>query len=444
MLAKPIPLTRKIEQEKKIGVKNMKVALILCPSWTIESPSYTVGILSAILRRHGHIVRGFDLNIDIYRNCKDDKDIETWQMDEKGTVWYEEGHVLDFIKRHNDYIEKYITDVLDYGASIIGFTVYSTSRYFSYEIARRIKELDSTRIIIFGGSQCFKNCEGLDTLRRPYIDSVCFGEGDTAFPKMLEQIERNKGKVARCLGFSIKDRKGDIVDCGEERLVTDLNALPYADYSDFDLNKYTKKLLPIATSRGCLGHCTFCNEAPHWKRYRFRTAENIYQEMSFQLSRYPGIKEFWLNDSLINGNIKMLDKLCSLLIENRANITYGGQALIRQEMDHRLLAKMKDSGCVLISYGLESGSDTVLKCVRKTYDTKTAEKVIRDTCATGIKTIFNIVTGFPCEGEKEFNETADFIRRNLTYTKEIAVMPLLLLKGSYLYEHTEEGGIDRN
>ena len=422
----------------------MKIALVLCPSWTIESPSYTLGVLSSNLRRNGHRVKCFDFNIDIYRNCKDQKEIDTWQMDEKGAVWYEEEHILNFMQKHYKYIESLIDGMLSCNPDVIGFTVYSTSRHFSYELAMRIKEKDNKIIIVFGGPQCFRNCEGMDTLKRPYIDAVCLGEGDIALPKMLSIIAKNKGAIGRCAGFGIRDKAGNIIDCGDEKLLDDLSMIPYADYSDFDINKYTKRLLPIATSRGCLGRCEFCNESPHWKRYRFRTAENIYNEIRFQLDKYPEIKEFWFNDSLINGNIRMLNELCDLLIKNKLNIRYGGQALTRQEMEGELLKKMKESGCILISYGLESGSNTVLKKMRKNYNIDTAEKVIRDTHRAGIDVIFNIIVGFPGETEKEIEETMYFTERNLDYAKEISIMPLLLLKGSYIYENAENIGIDLN
>ena len=420
----------------------MKAALILCPSWTVESPSYTLALLSANLRKHGHETRCFDLNIGMYRNCGDQEEVETWQMDEKGAVWYEESYVSDFIRKHNDYIEKAINEILDYNPEVIGFTVYSTSRHFSYEFAKRIKEKDSKKVIIFGGPQCFRNCEDVDILKHPYIDAACFGEGDVAFQNMLNVIAKNKGAVDRCAGFGIRDKTGKVIDCRDEALLKDLDVLPYADYSDFDLNKYTKKLLPISTSRGCLGNCKFCNESPHWKRYRFRTAENIYNEIRFQLDKYPEIKEFWFNDSLINGNIKILEKLCDLFIKNKLKIRYGGQALIRPGMDTRLLEKMKQSGCAIISYGLESGSNTILKKMGKMYTAETAEKVIKDTYDSGIEVIFNIIVGFPGEGEKEFGETKAFMQSNLNYAKEISIMPLLLIKGSCIYENADKIGVD--
>ena len=181
----------------------MKIALVLCPSWTVESPPYTLALLSAILRKQGHSVKCFDLNIDMFRHCDDKEEINTWQMDEKGVCWYEEGYTLDFIQRHNEYIEKIIDNIFSYGAEVIGFTVYSTSKHFSYEVARRIKERDNKKIIIFGGPQCFKNCEGMDTLKRPYVDAVCFGEGDTTFPNMLDILIKNKGIIDKCRGFGV-------------------------------------------------------------------------------------------------------------------------------------------------------------------------------------------------------------------------------------------------
>jgi len=122
--------------------------------------------------------------------------------------------------------------MLSCNPDVIGFTVYSTSRHFSYELAMRIKEKDNKIIIVFGGPQCFRNCEGMDTLKRPYIDAVCLGEGDIALPKMLSIIAKNKGAIGRCAGFGIRDKAGNIIDCGDEKLLDDLSMIPYADYSD--------------------------------------------------------------------------------------------------------------------------------------------------------------------------------------------------------------------
>lgn len=114
---------------------------------------------------------------------------------------------------------------------------------------------------------------------------------------------------------------------------------------------------------------------------------------------------------------------------------------MRPEMTPGLLNKMKKAGCKVISYGLESGSDNVLKLMRKGYTSESAERVIRDTFRAGIYTIFNIIVGYPGETEDDFNETNDFLIRNVQYANEIAMSPLLLLKGSYIYDHAGDLGI---
>ena len=102
---------------------------------------------------------------------------------------------------------------------------------------------------------------------------------------------------------------------------------------------------------------------------------------------------------------------------------------------------MKLAGCNVISYGIESGNDKILKLMRKTYTPELAEKVIGDTFETGIDVIFNIIVGFPTETESEFAETKDFVRRCKKYASHVELVTLLLLKGSYLYNNFDEFNI---
>lgn len=428
----------------------MKIALIQCPAWTTESPPYALALLAAGLEKNGHEVECFDLNIDMYKFLKEhgspgDSTInnESWAMDFRGNVWYEKKNVSDFINKYNYYLDGFVESVINSSSRIIGFSVQSTSRFFSIEIARRIKEKDKNKIIIFGGPLCFRNCYGIDLLKdNSFLDAVCFGEGEQAFLKLIEIVEA-KGGVDLCEGFGCRLNTGIIADGGENRLIDDLNGIPFADYSRFSLEKYTKNLLPISTSRGCIKRCLFCNESVHWRKYRARSAENILSEIEYQLAKFPHIDTFWFNDSLINGDIGMLDELCDLLISRKIKIKWGGQGVVRREMTGRLLEKMKLAGCNVISYGVENGSSKVLGLMQKgqMYSPELAESIMRDTYEIGINVIFNIIVGFPGEGEIEFKETVDFVQRCKKYAAHIEFNTLLLLKDSYLYVNPEEFNI---
>jgi len=423
----------------------MKITLVQCPAWTSESPPYALALLAAVLKKNGHEVTCFDFNIEVFRYCREQAkqnnsiiDNESWQMDFRGQVWYEKDNVTGFINKNEIYINKLIELVANAPSQIIGFSVQSTSKFFSLEVARRIKERSRNKIIVFGGPLCFRNCYGVDILNDfRFLDFVCLGEGERSFLRLINIIEKN-GYIESFPGFGYRLEDGNIKDGGDDSLLKNLDDLPFAEYSPFNLEKYTKKLLPISTSRGCINKCSFCSESTHWQKYRMRSARNIFQEIKYQLDRNPEIEMFWFNDSLINGDIRMLNELCDLLISNRIKIKWGGQGMIRREMNKDFLQKMKLAGCEVISYGVENGSGKILRLMKKFYTPELSKKVIRDTYEVGINVIFNIIIGFPGETEVEFQETKDFVECCKQYAAHIELVTLLLLKGSYIYDHLDE------
>lgn len=185
-------------------------------------------------------------------------------------------------------------------------------------------------------------------------------------------------------------------------------------------------MIPTLIGRGCINRCTFCSEWERFQTYRSRSAINIYNEIAFQKKNYPFIEELILNDSLINGDIKVLDGLCNLLIENKTGIKWGGQAVIRREMSAAFLKKMRQAGCYYLSYGVESGSNDILRLMRKAFTAELANRVIRQTRKAGMDESFNIIVGFPGEDERRFAETIGFVKNNLEYVNMVTVNPLYL------------------
>ena len=150
----------------------MKIALVQCPAWTTESPPYSLALLVAALKKNAHEVICFDLNIELYKYCKEICKLSnsiinegSWAMDFRGNVWYEKGGVLNFINKYESFINDLVDSILNTPSQIIGFSVQSTSKFFSLEVARRLKQKDKNKIIIFGGHLCFTNCYGLDILK---------------------------------------------------------------------------------------------------------------------------------------------------------------------------------------------------------------------------------------------------------------------------------------
>lgn len=419
----------------------MKIVLIQCPSWVTETPPYNIALLASALKRRGHEPICLDLNIELYQHVAEGNEADKWLDNERGASWHERDYVFTLMKKFRPFIEGFIKKILDTGSPIIGFTIYTISQIFSDELAKMIKERVPEKIILFGGAECFRGCQGKDMLeRKAWVDAICFGEAEDCLPDLLDMMDE-KGKIGRCEGFAYRDDDGKVIDCGDSQLTDDFDSLPFADFSQFDLKKYTRDKLPITTSRGCTRRCSFCSEGTHWRKYYFRSAKMVYSEIRYQLDRHPSVNEFWFNDSLLNGDIRMLDELSGLIIENGLDIRWGGQAVIREEMTRQFLDKLKLAGCSILSYGLESGSNRVLALMRKRCSAELAEKVIRDTHGSGIGLTFNIIVGFPGETETEFQETLNFIKRNKRYAKSVPLNPLFVQKETELYKNREKWGI---
>jgi radical SAM superfamily enzyme YgiQ (UPF0313 family) len=157
--------------------------------------------------------------------------------------------------------------------------------------------------------------------------------------------------------------------------------------------------------------------------------------------RFLCLKFIYLNDSLINGNIKEFEKFCDLVITQEININWGGHTLIRKEMDSRLISKMKRAGAQRLNFGIESGSDKVLKLMRKSFDCNLALRVLKDIRNAGISFSVNLIIGHPGETYKEFNETVAFFCKLQKLTDCIHINPCLVLKGSSLYNNYDDWGI---
>jgi radical SAM superfamily enzyme YgiQ (UPF0313 family) len=416
----------------------MKVALIQTPCWGIVCPPYGIAVLAAYLRNIGHQVYIKDLNIEFYYE-KRNKYTNEWNP-ENHSFWINPRTVSNFIFDHSEIIDKMVNDILNTEAEIIGFSIHFSSEHIAKEIARRIKEKDKKRTIVFGGPQASRVNSGFHLAGLDYVDFVVQGEGEITLGEIVRMSAINKN-IDFCQG-SILKRCGEVVDCGDRPLILDLDSLPFADFGDFDFSGYQEPFrLPISLSRGCPNRCIFCNEKPYWRSFRFRKAENVFLEIKYQIKKIGKIDYIDFSDSLINGNIKELEKLCGLIIAERLRIRWGGQAAVSKDMTYNLLLKMKKAGCICLNYGLETGSHRIMQSMGKIL-AKDADidRVIQDAHNVGIDCILNFMFGFPGETEKDFQETLEFLSRNRDFIDMVNPSPgfCAFEKGSYAYGHPDE------
>jgi radical SAM superfamily enzyme YgiQ (UPF0313 family) len=387
----------------------MKIALVICPSWTNFCPPLGIAYLSAILKNEGHTVRCFDINIGLENELKGGA-IDYWAFSQhhKWHFPYFQNEMLPLIKQH---LDDKVDEILAYDPDVIGFTVYNTSSLASLHVAKELKKRSPDKKIVFGGPECYKEINTTQFLGSGFVDAVVVGEGEETLKELLK-VYAHTGRLSNIKGALTKTNTGFPEEQFEFReLIEHLESLPFPDFSDFNLKKYTRNALPIMTSRGCVARCAFCGEARYWKKFRFRKAENIFLELKRGVEDF-GIRNFLFSDSLINGNLYELAKLADLIIDNKLYISWGGYARVNKHMDLDLFVKLKKAGCVYLCYGIESGSQKVVNDMRKMFLLKDAQINLANTIKAGIEAYVNWMVGFPTETWIDFLKSLNFIYRN--------------------------------
>lgn len=420
----------------------MKIALIQCPGWGRDCPPYTMSLFAAILRNAGHQVFNFDLNNALY--CSSSDSYKKW-WDDKDlySFWNNEALISKFLDDNKLMIETQLERILSTDAKIIGFTVHFSSLLVSLAVAKLIKKFDHKRIVVFGGPDCCRELRANFIIGNDAVDAVSIGEGDLALLDLIDIVAKKEG-VDYCKGFIIR-QNDSFVDCGDASIVQELDKLPFPDYSDFGDDIHyglyrEPQRLEIFDSRGCITQCHFCSEWQFWKRFRSMSGERMYKEISYQIKNFKSVDYFYFIGSLLNGDIRALGKFCDLVIKNGLKISWAGQAIIRKEMSYPFLKKMRRAGCVWLGYGIESGSEKVVRSMNKRFSISDAARVLRDTKKAGISTQANFMFGIPGETEKDFNESIEFLRKNYMNMESILASQsfCVICKGTYLYEHAQE------
>ncbi len=383
----------------------MKIALVQCPSYSVDTPPLGIAYLCAVLKKEGYSLKVFDFNAELY-----DKYKEYWKP-EKEWSWYANKFFLE--KSEFEILtDSFAGEILNFCPDAIGFSVQSTSAVFSLRVADKIRQRDKSKIIIFGGPECFR--EKAETfLNNSELNFVISGEGEETLVELLRVIKTGSS-LSACNGLTFYSG-GKIICNAPRKEIEDLNFLPYPDFSFFTPGKYLHKgTLPMLSSRGCINRCTFCLDTWYQYKYRSREPENVVGEIEYLIEKH-GVKYIRFNDLLLNGNLEKLEKMCDLLIKKNASyVSWVGNAVAR-DMNKKLLKKMRRAGCVRLIFGIESCSSKILGLMRKNTKVEEISSLLKKSANAGIEVVTNWIVGFPGETREDFMETIRFILAHQRY-----------------------------
>lgn len=413
----------------------MKISLCHLPPWTVEAPPVNMGYISSVLKENGFNVSSFDFNLRLYRS-----DIDTPENFWKGFELEE--LPTQTRKELNNMIKKWSKEILDEKPDVVGFTVYESSLDVCLKMANEIKNIDSSVHVVFGGPAFphHHNLKGKELKDKTHemenIDFVVLGEGEKTTVDLMNRIRKGRS-YSDCKGIAFMEDE-TLKRTEKRRSITDLDKLPFPDYSGLPIKRYEDSKVGILGSRGCPNRCNFCQDTEIWDLYRCRSAEDIFEEMEMRYEQ--GFSNFKFYDLLLNGNMDQLRKLVKMVEKSDMDdIGIWGQFRCHKDFDRSLLKRMRKIGLESMVFGIESGSEKMLGEINKNVGIETIEKNLRDVKESGIRTGVNILIGFPGETDETVQETIEFLKENEEFIDEITSLNSLhLRRGSYLYQNPKE------
>jgi radical SAM superfamily enzyme YgiQ (UPF0313 family) len=164
----------------------------------------------------------------------------------------------------------------------------------------------------------------------------------------------------------------------------------------------------VEASRGCPYDCTVCQKVMYGPGYRKKRGDILVKEVRHAVERF-GARSLVFIDLEFCINRKAVLDLCDFLSSAPYRIEWACTTR-PDSVDAGLLEKMKEAGCTLIHYGVETGSPRIMKKLNKRMDFPAIEKAVRDTRAARIESLCFFMFGIGDETEEEMRETLGFAR----------------------------------
>lgn len=196
--------------------------------------------------------------------------------------------------------------------------------------------------------------------------------------------------------------------------IKDLDDLPIPMHELLPLQEYRMPLIKgpftfIVTSRGCPAGCTYCiKHVSYQYTARIRSPELIMEEL-WQLKKL-GINNIHMYADLFTVNRDQVVDLCQRMIAGNINLKWTCNSRV-DYVDEEMLKLMGQAGCWLISWGIESGNEQILKHAHKGAYPDKAERALVWAKKAGIKNWGYFIIGLPGETEETIQETIAFSKK---------------------------------
>jgi len=334
-----------------------------------------------------------------------------------GAVLRREGHGVsvlseDFKEVYNEKTGKIDRELLN--SDVVGFSTMTCTAKRAYRIADAVKKArPNVRIIIGGPHATFMVEEALQ-----HADILVKGEAEKV---ISDVVNSNTGFSPVVKGIPVEN----------------LDTLPFPDLRLLRDGREKFKYIPILTSRGCPYNCVFCSVTKMFgKKYRFRSSENVLEELEFRISQ--GFRKFFFSDDNFTADKERIKVLLEKCLKRKLRFRWTAEVRVDVAEDSELLELMNRTNCRLLMIGFESINPETLKLYRKSQGLEDIRYCIRRLAERDIRVHGFFVLGSDADDTNTIDRTVRFCQGTKLNTVQFAI--LSPIPGTELFEQLSSQG----
>ncbi len=351
------------------------------------------------------------------------------------------------------FFENLIQPVLVTKPDLIGFSIlYQHQIVFAALLAKLIKKQSNAKIVVGGAAISVmgtpakllhsaissKKNNSPDIFLKDYFDYLLPGEGESGLYSLCQtNSSADLADVPNLIFFNSNTLQIN------PPAIHVLETLPHPDFSHFKLGEYLtpEPVLPLMTSRGCpWGKCTFCTHHHSYLNYRTRKIRDCVEEIKFIQKQY-NCNVFYFYDEMIPAT--RFKQLAEQIIEQGVTIHYGAYAKPLKSFTPDLCHLIQRSGCRVLQWGVETGSQRVLDLMKKGTKIHEVENVLSNSAQAGIYNLVFVLFGFPTETTEELQQTLTFLECNRDNIHVLSSGTFVLTEGSQVHREPENFSITK-
>lgn len=340
-----------------------------------------------------------------------------------GSALQRAGYKVRIFDRHlhiNENVASFCSQFIAGDNAIYGLGGVASAYKDAIEIAAYLKNKSPGCKIITGG---YLGATAHCLLQRAPIDGNVRGEGEVTAVELVNALIENK-PLKDVLGISFLEN-GVLVNTPNRQQIQNLDDIPFPDYGLVEMepyllpvskapyfrydprhSKYDGVLIDIKTSRGCTNACSFCYR--HMSGIRHHSPEYILDHIKYLQDTFNA-NFFNLSDELTFSSAEWVDEFCVKKKEKNLDFLFRITSARVDIVNEDMLAKLKASGMVAITFGIESGSQIMLDNMHKHTTVEQNLKALRLCKKLDLQTTIALVVGLPGENISTVLETAGFL-----------------------------------